>query len=310
MMFATLVHADWSVHGSKRWAASARRRRGGWTVFDLSGVGANSHHLDRLFDAAAEGPVLAGFDFPIGLPQSYGRRTDQARFADALGAFGTGRWARFYDVGVKPSDISVERPFYPRRADTGARQIDLLRGHGVETIDALRRRCELRTPVRRAACPLFWTVGPNQVGKAAITGWREIIVPARQRGARIWPFDGALRELAQPKRVVMAETYPAEAYHHVDAGFARQESKRRAQDRAHRAFAIFDWAADRGVAFAPSIRRSIENGCGIDRLGEDRFDALLGLLAMIEVVAGRRSDGAPDDADVQEWEGWILGQAP
>jgi hypothetical protein len=46
----------------------------------------------------------------------------------------------------------------------------------------LRRQCERATPTRRAACPLFWTLGSNQVGKAAISGWQEVIAPAQRHG--------------------------------------------------------------------------------------------------------------------------------
>ena len=308
-MFATLVHADWSVHPSKRWIALARRRPGGWTVLNLSGVGPSHEYLDWLFATASEGPVLAGFDFPIGLPYSFGARIGQRNFRAALGVFGGGRWSRFYDVADAPGEIALERPFYPRRADRGTRQADLLRAHGVATINDLRRRCEVRTPVRLAACPLFWTLGPNQVGKAAISGWQEIVAPAVARGAGIWPFDGDLHVLARARRLVLAETYPAEAYHHLNIGFARHESKRRVKDRACRASAIFAWASAYGISLSPTIHQWIGSGCGFDRLGEDRFDALLGLLAMIEVAEGRRSDGAPDDEPVRRWEGWILGQS-
>jgi hypothetical protein len=307
-MFATLVHADWSVHPSKRWIALARRRAGGWTVLSLSGVDPSHEYLAWLFAAAVEGPVLAGFDFPIGLPSFFGAHIGQTNFRAALGAFGGGRWSRFYDVAGEPGEIALERPFYPRHADRGTRQVDLLHAHGVTTINDLRRRCEVRTPVRLAACPLFWTLGPNQVGKAAIRGWQEILAPAVAGGAGLWPFDGDLHVLAKTHRLVIAETYPAEAYHHLNIGFARHESKRRVKDRASRASAIFAWASAYRVSFRPPIHQWIDSGCGSDRLGEDRFDALVGLLAMIEVAEGRRSDGAPDDAAVRRWEGWILGQ--
>src|SRR5215467_9615666 len=112
-MFATLVHADWSVHPSKRWIALARRRARGWTVSSLSGVGAGHEYLAWLFAAAGEGPVLAGFDFPIGLPSFFGARIGQTNFRAALGVFGGGRWSSFYDVADEPGAIAVERPFYP-----------------------------------------------------------------------------------------------------------------------------------------------------------------------------------------------------
>jgi hypothetical protein len=42
--------------------------------------------------------------------------------------------------------------------------------------------------------------------------------------------------------------------------------------------------------------------------GEDPFDAIVGLLAMLEVVRGQRESGEPEEA--REFEGWILGQSP
>jgi len=252
--------------------------------------------------------VLAGFDFPIGLPLSYGLRTGCASFRETLSALGSGRWRRFYDVANRPNEISIERPFYPKLSNGMPRQKHLCDAHGVEAMDELRRRCELRTCDRRAACPLFWTLGPNQVGKGAITGWQEIIVPAIACGARLWPFDGGLGDLARAPGLAIAETYPAEAYRHVGVAFRAGESKRCAMDRIRHGPAIFEWAQGRGVSFDPAIKQLIDDGFGDDGTGEDRFDALVGLLGMIEVVLGRRSDGAPNDDEIRLWEGWILGQ--
>ena len=63
--------------------------------------------------------------------------------------------------------------------------------------------------------PLLNAAGvPNQVGKAAIIGWRDVLAPALLDGGPVslWPFDGALPSLLVPGNVVIAETYPAECY--------------------------------------------------------------------------------------------------
>ena len=62
-----------------------------------------------------------------------------------------------------------------------------------------------------------WTLGGNQVGKAAISGWRELLAPARRAGIDVgrWPFDGALAALLSTRRFVVAETYPGEVYEHL-----------------------------------------------------------------------------------------------
>ena len=42
--------------------------------------------------------------------------------------------------------------------------------------------------------------------------------------------------------------------------------------------------------------------------GEDRFDCVLGVLCVLNVLAGNRPDTAPDDPWIRRWEGWVLGQ--
>jgi hypothetical protein len=185
--------------------------------------------VDELFNAAA--PVFAGFDFPIGVPTAYGRLTGLTNFQSALEVFGQGEWAEFFVVAETPQQISRTRPFYPYRSTAEAKQEHLLHGLGIDNIDLLRRQCERATPTRRPACPLFWTLGANQVGKAAISGWTQVIAPARSRGAHLWPFDGSLADLATGHDLVLAETYPAEAYTHLGVVFQATMSKRRQDDR-------------------------------------------------------------------------------
>jgi len=305
-MFNVLFHADWSTSSNKRWAVCAVRQGSGWYVMEAFQVTSSAEFLNRLF--STDDPVLAGFDFPIGVPAGYGARTGAGDFLTALELFGHGRWFDFYRIAETASEVSIERPFYPRVSSANAKQAHLLNAHGVSSSDALRRQCERATDLRQAACPLFWTLGGNQVGKAAIAGWQEIIAPARARGARLWPFDGSLQELSR-EAVVLAETYPAEAYGHIDVKFDRsRESKRRQEDRASKATAISKWAERNHVEFSAEMLRSIQGGFSRHATGEDRFDAALGLFGMIEVVEGRRAEGG-STPDARSWEGWILGQA-
>src|SRR5215210_3392069 len=112
-MFTTLFHADWSTSSGKRWAASAVRDGDMWTVTEPRPVLPSLKLLEWLFDETRRGPVLAGFDFPIGLPTAYGSLTGADDFGSALAQFGQGRWSRFYDVAEKGDEVSLERPFYP-----------------------------------------------------------------------------------------------------------------------------------------------------------------------------------------------------
>jgi hypothetical protein len=53
---------------------------------------------------------------------------------------------------------------------------------------------------------------------------------------------------------------------------------------------------------------AVADGFGSDPAGEDRFDSVLGVLCVLNVLAGNRPDTAPPDPWIQRWEGWVLGQ--
>ena len=76
-------------------------------------------------------------------------------------------------------------------------------------------------------CSLFWTLGPNQVGKAAIIGWRDVLTPAlgSDKSVVLWPFDGSLDQLLKPGNVVIVETYPAECYGWFFQGGTKRQKK-------------------------------------------------------------------------------------
>ncbi len=275
----------------------------GWHVAAPAPVG----DLDRFVRALVDGPpTLAGFDFPIGLPAAFGRRTGLPDFRTAFAAFGQPwRWQQFLTVARTVDEVAVERPFYPDGSRTDASQAHYAERLGL-TVDGLRRRCERQQPGRRAASPLFWTVGPAQVGKAAISGWRDVVRPALARGARLWPFDGPLNDLARSDAPVLCETYPAEAYRHVGIALGRG-SKRRLDDRRTALRDVARRSEHHRLSLSDDCRTAIGSGFPDDLGGEDGFDALAGLLGMIEVADGRRSAMPAPDMDTG-WEGWILGQ--
>ena len=164
------------------------------------------------------------------------------------------------------------------------------------------------TSERPAGAPLFWTLGANQSGKAAISAWRDLLLPAvaGPRPPALWPFEGPFRSLFEPGRVAVAETYPAEAMRQI--GLRMDGSKRRQTDRARLADGLHRALHEAGAMPEPALSESIGSGFGADSAGEDRFDSLLGLLCVLAVVDGRRPDTAPADPWVQRWEGWVLGQ--
>jgi Protein of unknown function (DUF429) len=304
--FRTIFHADWSTAARKRWVARAERTEMGWQI-ELPRLAGDTRALvDELFTAI--GPVIAGFDFPIGLPAAYGGLTGLADFPTALDVLGKGEWAEFFKIAETPQQISRTRPFYPRSSMAGTKQTQLLCGLGINSVDALRRQCELATLTRRAACPLFWTLGANQVGRAAISGWQEVVGPARRRGARLWPFDGTLAELALAGSPVLAETYPAEAYAHVGVTLRPKMSKRRQSDRRAAMIELAEWAHQRDITFSKELTTQISAGFSTRGDDEDIFDAFVGGLGMIEVIDGRRIERPAVRGNADAWEGWIFGQ--
>jgi hypothetical protein len=305
-----IAHCDWSIHPGKRWMAVALRAAGstGWRIDLPEPVGATATFLGRLAArTAAPGPVLVGVDFPIGVPAAYGAATALANFAELLASVGSGAWDRWFDVCDDRADIGIHRPFYPVRPG-GRRREHLLTGLGHADAADLLRVCERKIDQRPAACSLFWTLGGNQVGKAALAGWREVLQPQGGRIA-LWPFDGALHDLLGGDRTIVAETYPGDTYHRLGISRRPLWSKRSQAGRASVAPPLLNWLAQRGHAQAPGLAAAIRDGFGAHASGEDQFDALVGLCGMLDVVEGHRAEGPPVDPQLGHWEGWVLGQA-
>lgn len=87
-MFDSLIHADWSTSAAKKWMAVATRSVRGWEVEAPRLVPSAPEFLDGwLLDGRS---VLAGFDFPIGLPLKYAKTTGFGNFVEALAHFGEG----------------------------------------------------------------------------------------------------------------------------------------------------------------------------------------------------------------------------
>lgn len=311
MLPQLIIHADWSVSPTKRWQAKATRSSdGAYYLHAPEPVGETATWLERLRIEAGSAGVFLGVDFPIGLPLAYAERAGITDFLDLLPALGEGKWDEFYQVAVEPRQIGLRRPFYPARPG-GTRQQHLLDGLGVNHINDLRRVCDLGHAGRRAAAPIFWTMGAQQVGKAAITGWREVLGPALRAGAAvtIWPFAGQLDVLLAHSGIVVAESYPAEFYGHLEVAYTLDSGgKRRQAARAANAAPLMAWAKATPVTCSAELVAAIGDGFGDAAEAEDRFDAVTGLMGMLNVLFGNRPAGEPGDERVRRVEGWILGQ--
>ena len=301
------AHADWSIDPRKRWFAAARRDGRGWRLDAPLPVGPLGSFLARLTTAASGGAVALGADFPLGLPRAYAERhvtePDFPSFLRGLAAR-----PAFFEVCADVAEVGPLRPFYPARGRAGMRRVEHAAALELAAAAGLSRACDRATAERPAGAPLFWTLGANQSGKAAISAWRDLLLPALAGPAppALWPFDGAFRALLRPGRVAIAETYPAEALRHF--GLRLAGSKRRRADRAALAAPLAAAMAALDAEPDATLRAMLADGFGPDAAGEDRFDCLLGLLCVLNVLAGNRPDTAPDDPAIQRWEGWVLGQ--
>lgn len=312
-----VLHADWSKHQNKRWLARAELTPfGNYQVTPPEIVGELTDLLQEIKTLADEDNcVLIGFDFPIGLPLTYARKAGIEDFLSLLPELGNSEWGEFYTVAEIASEINLRRPFYPQRPG-GTRQQQLLDGLSCERFNDLRRVCERARPGRRAAAPLFWTLGGQQVGKAAICGWRDLLALGLCSSAldlRIWPFSGELKTLLKPGCVVTAETYPTEVYTHLGIKFStswtgKRSGKRTQVDRASNASVLLKWAQSNSVQLDRELHTLIKDGFGPTAGGEDPFDATVGLFGMLNVLHGNQTAGEPDDPEIRKIEGWILGQ--
>jgi hypothetical protein len=310
-----VAHADWSANPPGRQIAVARRRGERYAAAAPHPVG----DLDTLVatllaEAGPDGTALLGVDFPIGLPRAYADAAGIGDFPAALLRFGRGRWRDFYKPASRKRDLSLHRPFYPLKSGArgSVRRADLPEALGLDGYDALHRRCDRGHPDRAAAAAIFWLVGANQVGKAAIVGWRDVLAPAL-RGSRpvwLWPFEGRLAALLERPGLVVAETYPGEIYGHLGLAIGGpRRAKTRQSDRAFDALKLTAAAARLDTDLADGLAAAIADGFGAGAPGGDRFDATVGLIGMINVLRGQRAPGDPRDHARRAVEGWILGQS-
>ena len=302
-----VIAADWSVDPNKRWMARADlTSEGRYMLYPPETVGNLSNFLSRIRQIA--GPrrtAFVGFDFPIGLPRSYAQAVGIHSWRQALDKFGSSGWENFYNVSDDPS---LYNPFFPlpkQRGERGSFRRQLTQRLGFSSFDHLKRRCDIQAKAES----LFYTLGPKQVGRAAIDGWRYVLGPAMDY-IHFWPFDGRLSQLLERSGIVVAEIYPREAYRQLDIriGSSTRRAKRRREDRKAVSFELLsrikknEWI---------SVSKAAESCFAWGFNSDDDFDAMMGLISMIRILIGAHACTIPeDDSKVISIEGWILGQQP
>lgn len=295
----TIAVADWSVVASKRWIAEATPAGGRFLVDAARPVGDMVAFLAGL--RGRPRPLVLGIDAVVGLPAAYARAAGIASFAQWLATIDDAAWERFASPAREPTDISVARPFYPGRA-RGARRDHLVAALGVGSFDELRRVCERTGRLGRAASPVFWTLGAQQVGRASLHCWETLVRPLVRSGeSSLWPFDGSLRDLAGSAGVVIAEAYPAELTRSLGVG---RVVKSQLASRRASAAAIIDAGRRTGVDLTPAARDALRSGC----VNDDSFDALVATVALAAAWRAGTLAEPPDDVpEARTVEGWIAG---
>ena len=307
----SIAHADWGTDGPKRAVAAAERRGDGYLAHAPEVVASEGALVDRMGVGSDAGGTLLGFDFPIGLPRAFASRVGCSSFSEWFRALDPE--SEFFQVANSVEDTSLARPFFPVSIRTKSPGIkNRWRSALGLTGEELLRACELSHGSRRAASELFWTLGPAAVGKATLNGWSTAIHPAlseTDRSYAIWPFDGTLADLLAANDAVIVETYPAEAYGLLGLRMGSPGTSKTSQaSRRAEAPRLLQWCAEHDVELDRRLQHEIEDGFGPRKSGEDPFDAVVGLLGMIETLSLGGEPPLPGDQAVRDVEGWMFGR--
>ena len=285
-----IIAADWGSSPEKRWLARAVLDERGYTISHPVPVGVPEDFLARIRRLLPkDGTALVGFDFPIGLPAKFADQVFMGQgFREILG--------HLEDQFFTPINAPTpEQPFGPASSKKGACSPEELARRLSLKREELLRACD----VCSRAHSMFHTLGARQVGRAAIHGWRHVLRPSLGE-VSLWPFDGTLAALLERPGLVLAEIYPA-LYH----GRSRGTGKETASARQGIWSEIWRTAHEGGaeIALTPSAEEWIEVGFA----SSDDFDAMAGVVGMIQALAlGGRQEPLLDSA-ARRVEGWMLG---
>jgi hypothetical protein len=155
---------------------------------------------------------------------------------------------------------------------------------------------------------------PQQVGKAAISGWREVLIPGlddKSINLSIWPFSGDFEELINNSEIVVVETYPAEYYQHFNLPISKKKGSGKSSKTARALCApiLRKWAYESHVDLDKELEIQIDKGFTSSAFKDDGFDACIGVFGMLNLIKHNRTIQAPHLISIQKTEGWIFGQS-
>ncbi|PKR58696.1 methyltransferase type 12 [Thalassospira lohafexi] len=299
-------HADWSMSVKARWVAKARRSDHGWLIHAIEPVGMLNQFRQSLSDHGSSQSIWLGLDMPIGFANRWYEAAGVDDFITLLGFLTTPQWQDFFDVCATKTEITHKRPFYPKSSGVkgSVTRDDLVKRLGLSEFKDLHRQCEHATGNRNAACPSFWTLGANQVGKGMLHGLKSLIIPGHQDGFNIWPYSGDLAACTNRPGTTLIETYPAEVYAWLGIGDVTKSNR---DSRAMAVARLIATARDSDIEILPAVIDDIKDGFGPDQGKDDAFDALVGVMGLILIANGKRPQNLPIDDIIQNREGWIVG---
>ena len=236
--------------------------------------------------ASSNGPVLATFDAPLGVPVSYLAAAARVRawqlpqtflelLAQAHGA------PKFFDATTTAADWTIKQPFFSVPAGVGGLTTyrDAAAGEGVNLYREIDKATGAKT--------LFAKSGiPGSVGSGTCALWRELgPLLAAERNFSVWPFEGEMEKLLESSPVVVGEIYPRAAYATalVDgpiatrAPLALAKTQGEVRRDAIAALQFAQWVRELGV--------TIENLAEAEA-NEDDFDACITAAAFAPVRLG------------------------
>ncbi|SDB57512.1 hypothetical protein [Bauldia litoralis] len=302
---SVILCADWGKNFSKRAVYAAdiparvvRRVPGdGWS---FAGVLAEAQRW------TLTGSVLATFDAPLGVPDSYLTAMGSLPGAQPLATFldllpRARSMPRFYDATTAVLDWAVERPFFSVPAGAGGLRtyLDAAARFGVDMYRQIDRTTGAKSVFIKSGIP-------GSVGSAACALWQELACElTAARTFKVWPFEGEIQTLLQSTPVVVGEMYPRAAYATAlldDPPTSRAPLVVAKTDAGVRRKAI---AALQAASWVSSLSVELEDLAQAEA-NEDDFDACVTAAALLRCVL----EGAPlcpAHLHSPESEGGILG---
>ena len=310
-----VAHIDWSIRPVKRQCCIAIKTDGSWLVEmpkPVHVIGHSATIAQTISERAGRGFALLGVDAALGLPSAWGERAGITHFRRFLvETLREPMWRDFWDPAEDPTQISLYRPFYPRRPG-GTNQQHLVTALGLASAEDLRRQCDRRRAGAPTPCPSFWTMGDNQVGMESLSAWREMVIPALSApnfDVRIWPFDGGFYECTRGD-VGLAEVYPGEVTQWLGLQLRGGGGKRSQRARSQQAHLLWDALAQVEARPDAELAHAIDHGFGHAAAGEDAFDAFIGVLGGLLCCGAQRTVWQPEVEPLDTLEGWVLGREP